>query len=204
MADTDVQIWAGLGNPGAGYAQNRHNIGFMAVDRIALDHGFDRWREKSGAEISSGRIADVKIILVKPQQFMNKSGLPLAEITRFYKVKPDSVSVFHDELDIAAGKLRIKQAGGHGGHNGLRDIDRHLGINYWRLRLGIGRPARKEEVHKYVLQDFTKSEQADWLEPLLHALSDEAAILAKGDQMRYMSRIAFLAPAPTAPDTKEA
>ena len=134
---------------------------------------------------------------------MNKSGLPLAEISRFYKIPPEAVSVFHDELDIVAGKLRIKQAGGHGGHNGLRDIDRHLGQNYWRLRLGIGRPERKEEVHKYVLQDFSKAEQSGWLDGLIGALSDEADILAKGDQMRYMSRISFLAPAPKqAPKTE--
>lgn len=203
MADTSVQIWAGLGNPGPGYALNRHNIGFMAVDRIARDHGFDRWRDKSGAQLSTGVIGGAKIILVKPQLYMNKSGLPLAEISRFYKIPPEAVSVFHDELDIVAGKLRIKQAGGHGGHNGLRDIDRHLGQNYWRLRLGIGRPERKEEVHKYVLQDFSKAEQSGWLDGLIGALSDEADILAKGDQMRYMSRISFLAPAPKqAPKTE--
>jgi len=135
-----MRLFAGLGNPGTSYAMNRHNVGFMAVDQLARMHDFSSWKTKGGSLVSEGRIGTEKVILAKPQNFMNKSGLPVAELARFHKIDGNDIFVFHDELDLAAGRLRVKNGGGHGGHNGLRDIDRHLGPNYWRVRIGIGRP----------------------------------------------------------------
>ena len=136
-----MRLLAGLGNPGSNYAMNRHNVGFLAVDRLADRHGCSPWKKKGSSLISDGRIGSEKIILVKPQNFMNKSGLPIAEIARFHKIDTNDIFVFHDELDLAAGKLRVKTGGGHGGHNGLRDIDRHIGVDYLSL-IHISEPTR--------------------------------------------------------------
>ena len=190
-------LFAGLGNPGQNYAMNRHNVGFMAVDLLAERYGFPAWQKKSAALQSAGRIGTEKIILVKPQSYMNKSGLPVAEVARFHKILPDDIFVFHDELDLAAGRLRVKQGGGHGGHNGLRDIDRHLGQSYWRVRIGIGRPENPAmDVRAWVLADFAKSETSGWLAELLRAIADEAPRLTSHDDGGFMSRVAFLAPTP--------
>ena len=190
-------LFAGLGNPGQNYAMNRHNVGFMAVDLLAERYGFPAWQKKSTALQSAGRIGTDKIILVKPQSYMNKSGLPVAEVARFHKIPPDKIFVFHDELDLAAGRLRVKQGGGHGGHNGLRDIDRHLGQNYWRIRIGIGRPENPAmDVKAWVLADFAKSETSGWIAELLRAIADEAPRLTSHDDGGFMSRVAFLAPPP--------
>ena len=190
-------LFAGLGNPGQNYAMNRHNVGFMAVDLLAERYGFPAWQKKSTALQSAGRIGTDKIILVKPQSYMNKSGLPVAEVARFHKITPDNIFVFHDELDLAAGRLRVKQGGGHGGHNGLRDIDRHLGQNYWRVRIGIGRPDNPAmDVKAWVLADFAKSETSGWMAGLLRAIADEATRLTSHDDGGFMSRVAFLAPPP--------
>ena len=190
-------LFAGLGNPGQNYAMNRHNVGFMAVDLLAERYGFPAWQKKSTALQSAGRIGTDKIILVKPQSYMNKSGLPVAEVARFHKISPDKIFVFHDELDLAAGRLRVKQGGGHGGHNGLRDIDRHLGQNYWRVRIGIGRPENPAmDVKAWVLADFAKSETSGWIAELLRAIADEAPRLTSHDDGGFMSRVAFLAPPP--------
>ena len=191
-----MQLWVGLGNPGTKYSQNRHNVGFMAVDKFAYDYSFSGWKQKSTGHTAEGRIGSEKILLLKPQSFMNKSGLPVAEIARFHKLTTDQIFVFHDEIDLEAGRLRVKQGGGHGGHNGLRDIDRHMGQDYWRVRMGVGRPAHKEDVHKWVLNDFGSKERQNWLDRFLDALSDEAALLASGDAASFMSRVAYLAPAP--------
>lgn len=191
-----MQLWVGLGNPGTKYSQNRHNVGFMAVDKIAYDYSFSSWKQKSTGHTSEGRIGSEKILLLKPQSFMNKSGLPVADIARFHKITADKIHVFHDEIDLDAGRLRVKQGGGHGGHNGLRDIDRHMGQDYWRIRIGVGRPLHKEDVHKWVLNDFSASEKQNWLDRFIDALSDEAELLAAGDVSSYMSRVAYLAPAP--------
>ena len=191
-------LFVGLGNPGSDYAKNRHNAGFMAVDWLARQHGFSDWKAKSGALIADGRLATSKVILAKPQSFMNKSGLPTVEIARFYKIQPQDIFVFYDEIDLAAGKIRIKQGGGHGGHNGIRDLDRHLGKDYWRVRIGVGRPERSGDVHRWVLSDFAKDEQNGWLERLLSAMSDEADRLASHDTAGFQSRVAYLAPAPQA------
>ena len=176
---------------------NRHNVGFMAVDQIAQIHDFSSWKTKGGSLVSEGRIGTETVILAKPQNFMNKSGLPVAELARFYKIKDNNIFVFHDELDLAAGRLRVKNGGGHGGHNGLRDIDRHLGPNYWRVRIGIGRPPHQGmDVKAWVLADFARDEQAGWLPRLLNAMADEASRLVAHDDGGFMSRVAFLAPAP--------
>lgn len=163
------QLWLiiGLGNPGASYAGHRHNIGFMAVDALAQAYGFRTDTRKFNALTYRGRIGNHEILALKPQTFMNLSGQSVGEAARFFKIPPERVIVLHDELDLPAGKLRVKQGGGHGGHNGLKDIDRAIGQNYWRLRLGIGHPGRKEMVHGYVLSDFTSTE---W--PLQFALID--------------------------------
>ena len=191
-----MKLFVGLGNPGAKYKSNRHNVGFMIVDKLAADYGFDSWKSKSGAEVSTGRIGMEKIIAAKPQSFMNKSGLPVAELARFYKIPAEDIYVFHDEIDIGEGRLRVKQGGGHGGHNGLRDIDRHMGKEYWRVRIGVGRPMSKEDVYKWVLNDFSRHDKDSWLDNLLDALSREAELLAAGDSASYMSRVAWRAPAP--------
>ena len=192
-----MHLFVGLGNPGLAYAMNRHNVGFLAVDQIAKTHGFSVWKTKGASQICDGWIGSEKIILVKPQSYMNKSGLPVAEIARFHKIDPDDVFVFHDELDLGAGRLRVKNGGGHGGHNGLRDIDRHLGVDYWRVRIGIGRPHHESmDVKAFVLADFGRDEQKEWLPRMLGAMAGEADRLATHDDGGFMSRVAYLAPAP--------
>ena len=190
-------LFAGLGNPGSAYAMNRHNVGFMAVDRLASKHDFSPWKKKGASLLSDGQIKSEKIILAKPQSFMNGSGLPVAELARFYKIELNDVFVFHDELDLPVGKLRVKASGGHGGHNGLRDIDRHIGINYWRVRIGIGRPPHDDTVAKaWVLANFSRDEQSGWIQGLLDAIVKEAGRLCEHDDGGFMSRVAYLAPAP--------
>ena len=193
-----MKMFVGLGNPGTKYQHNRHNVGFMIIDKLADNYGFDSWKSKSGAQIATGRIGMTKILAVKPQSFMNKSGLPVSELARFYKIENQDIYVFHDEIDLGEGRLRVKQGGGHGGHNGLRDIDRHMGKDYWRVRIGVGRPLTKEDVHKWVLNDFSRHDKDSWLTAMLGALSDEAELLANGDSASYMSRVAWRAPAPNA------
>ena len=193
-----MRLFAGLGNPGAAYAKNRHNVGFMAVDRIASRYGFSSWKQKGPSLISEGRLASGKAVLIKPQTFMNKSGPPIADIARYHKIESNNVFVFHDELDLAAGKVRVKFGGGHGGHNGLRDIDRHLGLAYWRVRIGIGRPPYGPvDVRSWVLADFSRDEQAGWVPALLDAMTDEINRLCQQDDGGFMSRVAYLAPAPS-------
>lgn len=183
-------IFAGLGNPGAKYARNRHNIGFMALERIAAEHGFAPWRRKFQAEISEGRLGSQKVLLIKPQTFMNNSGQAVGEALRFHKLTPADLTVFHDELDLAPGKLRLKQGGGHAGHNGLRSIHAHLGADYARVRLGIGHPGHKDKVAPYVLSDFAKAD-ADWLDDLLRGIADGAVALAAGDGPRFQNAVAL-------------
>ena len=197
-------LFAGLGNPGQDYAGNRHNAGFMAVDAIADRHGFSDWKTKGASHVSEGRIGGEKIIAVKPQGFMNRSGGPVAEIARFFKIAPSDVFVFYDEIDLAPGRIRVKLAGGHGGHNGIRDIDRHLGRDYWRVRIGVGRPEQvilgsRIDIRKWVLMDFMAEERKGWLHTLLGAMADETERLVAQDEGGFMSRVAHLAPAPKPP-----
>lgn len=198
-----MKIFAGLGNPGAKYAGNRHNIGFMALDRIAADHGFGAWKSAFKAQVAEGRLGPVKVLLLKPQTFMNLSGEAVRAALDFYKLTPDAVTVFHDELDLAPGKARVKQGGGHAGHNGLRSIHAHLGTDgYARVRLGIGHPGHKDAVAAYVLHDFAKADQ-DWLDDLLRGLSDGAAALAEGDAARFMNAVALRTAPPRSSDRSE-
>jgi PTH1 family peptidyl-tRNA hydrolase len=185
-----MQLFVGLGNPGAKYAANRHNIGFMAVERIAADHGFAPWRAKFQGQISEGRLGTEKILLLKPETFMNLSGQSVGDAMRFYKLTPADITVFHDELDLAPGKVRVKQGGGHAGHNGLRSIHGHIGPDYARVRLGIGHPGHKDRVAGYVLHDFARADEG-WLDDVLRGLSDGAPDLAKGDSGRFMNAIAL-------------
>lgn len=190
-----MQIFVGLGNPGAKYAQNRHNIGFMALDEIAHAHGFAPWRSKFQAQMTEGRLGNNKVILLKPETFMNLSGQSVGEAMRFYKLTPDDVVVFHDELDLAPGKCRVKSGGGHAGHNGLRSIHQHIGEAYARVRLGIGHPGHKDRVAGYVLSDFAKADQA-WLDDLIRGIGRGAAKLVDGDTAGFMNAVALARPQP--------
>jgi peptidyl-tRNA hydrolase, PTH1 family len=179
---------AGLGNPGASHASNRHNIGFMAADEIARLHGFGPWRTKFRSDICEGSLAGEKVLLIKPQTYMNRSGEAIGEAIRFYKLSPSDVIVFYDELDLASGKVRVKTGGGSGGHNGIRSIDAHCGKNYRRVRLGIGHPGDKTLVQRHVLGNFAKSDRA-WLDPFLHALAENVPLLVTGDDSTFMNRV---------------
>jgi PTH1 family peptidyl-tRNA hydrolase len=181
-------LFAGLGNPGAKYANFRHNVGFMAADAIARRHSFSPWAKKFQALVCEGRIGDEKIVLIKPQTFMNLSGQSVGEALRFYKLDPSALTVFYDELDLAPGKVRVKTGGGAGGHNGIRSIDGHVGKDYRRVRIGIGHPGVKEMVTPHVLGDFAKTDR-EWLDPLLDAIADSAGLLIKGDESGFMNRI---------------
>lgn len=183
-------IIAGLGNPGAKYAGNRHNIGFMALDAIQRRPGFSPWSKKFKAEISEGELGGEKVLLMKPQTFMNLSGEAVGEAMRFYKLGPQNIVAIYDELDLPPGKARIKVGGGHGGHNGVKSLDAHCGKEYRRLRLGIGHPGAKELVHNHVLGDFAKADAA-WLEPLLDALADHADMLVKTEDSQLMNKLAL-------------
>ncbi|EEX08248.1 peptidyl-tRNA hydrolase [Ruegeria lacuscaerulensis ITI-1157] len=185
-----MKLFVGLGNPGAKYARNRHNIGFMAVDAIADAHGFGPWRSKFQGEVSEGRLGREKVLLLKPMTYMNRSGQSVGEAMRFYKLDSTDVTVFHDELDLAPGKVRAKSGGGHAGHNGLRSIHDHIGAAYDRVRLGIGHPGRKELVSAYVLGDFAKAD-SQWLEDVLRGVSDGAVHLAEGDTGKFMNAVAL-------------
>ncbi len=185
-----MKLFVGLGNPGAKYARNRHNIGFMALDQIASDHGFPAWRGKFQGQVTEGRLGRDKVLLLKPGTYMNKSGQSVAEAAQFYKLGPEDVIVLHDELDLTPGKCRVKDGGGHAGHNGLRSIHAHLGQDYRRVRLGIGHPGHKDQVANYVLHDFAKADEA-WLDDLIRGISDGAAALADGDGGRFMNAVAL-------------
>jgi len=149
-----MQIFVGLGNPGANYVHNRHNIGFMALDQIATENSFGPWKSKFQGRISEGRLGHEKVILLKPETFMNLSGKSVGEAMRFFKLGSTDITVFHDELDLAPGKCRVKSGGGHAGHNGLRSLHQHIGADYQRVRLGIGHPGHKDAVAGYVLHDY--------------------------------------------------
>lgn len=182
---------AGLGNPGAKYAQNRHNIGFMAVDEIHRRHGFSPYKSKFQGLAAEGSIEGAKTLLLKPGTFMNESGRALREACQFYKIDLEDVIVVYDELDLAPGKVRVKTGGGSGGHNGIKSIDAHIGNGYRRVRLGIGHPGDKNLVSPYVLSDFAKADEV-WLTPLLDAVAASAGVLAKGEDGNFMNKIALI------------
>ena len=193
-----MKLWVGLGNPGAKYAANRHNIGFMALDRIAADHAFSPWRSAYRGLVAEGRFGADRVILLKPATFMNLSGESVRAAAAFHKLEAGAVTVFHDELDLAPGKMRVKVGGGHAGHNGLRSIHQHLGTDaYARVRLGIGHPGHKDAVAGYVLHDFAKAD-ADWLDDLMRGVSDGAPALAAGDAGRFANAVALRTAPPRA------
>jgi PTH1 family peptidyl-tRNA hydrolase len=182
-------LLAGLGNPGPRYADNRHNIGFMAVDEIVRRHSFSPWRSRFQADCAEGRLGGEKVLVLKPQTYMNESGRSVGEALRFFKLAPEDVIVLYDEIDLAPGKIRVKQGGGSGGHNGIRSIESHIGNNFWRVRLGVGHPGHRDLVHHHVQNDFTKADRV-WLEKLLDAVAGEIPALVEGDAPRFMSRVA--------------
>ncbi|TIM14294.1 aminoacyl-tRNA hydrolase [Mesorhizobium sp.] len=181
-------LFAGLGNPGAKYANHRHNVGFMAADAIARRHSFSPWSKKFQGLIAEGTLAGEKIILIKPQTFMNLSGQSVGEALRFYKLDASALTVLYDEIDLAAGKVRVKVGGGSGGHNGIRSLEQHVGKDFRRVRIGVGHPGVKEMVHGHVLGDFAKSDR-EWLDVLLDTIADAAGLLAKGDDNSFMNRV---------------
>ena len=185
-----VQIWVGLGNPGAEYALNRHNVGFMAVDTIAETHGFEPWKKGFQGWISAGRIGTARILLLKPATYMNDSGRAVGEALRFYKLDLSALTAFHDELDLDPFRVKVKTGGGAAGHNGLRSIDAHCGQEYRRVRLGIGHPGHKDRVTGYVLGNYAKAEMDD-LADMLGAVAAEAPLLAAGDDARFMNEVAL-------------
>jgi PTH1 family peptidyl-tRNA hydrolase len=181
-------LFVGLGNPGPQYARNRHNIGFMAVDEICRHHGFGPWRRKFQGVIAEGTISGKKILALKPLTFMNESGLSVGQAVRFFAVEPSEVFVFHDELDLLAGKLRVKTGGGTAGHNGIRSIDAHIGSGFHRIRLGIGHPGERGRVHGHVLSDFAKAD-AQWVVPLLEAIAENAGLLASRSEANFQNKV---------------
>jgi peptidyl-tRNA hydrolase, PTH1 family len=183
-------LLAGLGNPGPKYAGNRHNIGYMAIDAVIRRHGFGAFRTRFHGEIAAGRLAGREALALKPATFMNESGRSVAEAARFYKVPLADVFVFHDELDLAAGKVRVKRGGGAAGHNGVRSIDAHLGTDYWRVRLGIGRPGDKRRVLGHVLEDFDEADRR-WLDTVLQAVAEQTPLLVAGDPSAFASKVAL-------------
>jgi peptidyl-tRNA hydrolase, PTH1 family len=187
-----MKLWVGLGNPEPGMARNRHNIGFMALDVIANRHGFSPWRRRFKGLVAEGSVGGQKIVALKPMTYMNVSGEAVQPAAAFYKIPIEDIIAFHDELDLAPGKVRVKQGGGAAGHNGLRSMDRALGSpNYWRVRLGIGHPGDKDRVLGFVLGDFGK-EDSHWLVSLLDAVADSASLLADAKPAEFMTRVALL------------
>ena len=196
-----MKLIVGLGNPGTKYAGNRHNIGFMALDRVASDHGFSPWRSKFQGQVSEGRFGSDKVILLKPETFMNLSGQSVGEAMRFHKLEPADVIVFHDEIDLAPAKVRVKTGGGHAGHNGLRSIHSHIGPDYDRVRLGVGHPGHKDAVPGFVLRDFAKADQ-DWLDDVLRGISDGIEKLVNDESGKFLNAVALRVAPPRSSTTK--
>ena len=187
-----MRLWVGLGNPEPQMARNRHNIGFMVLDTIAIRHGFSPWRQRFKGLTAEGVVGGEKILALKPQTYMNASGESVQAAAGFFKLPVEAITAFHDELDLVPGKLRVKRGGGAAGHNGLRSMDRHLGSpDYWRVRLGIGHPGSKDRVLGYVLGDFGKDDR-DWLVALLDAVADSAPLLAQDKPEDFMTKVALL------------
>lgn len=187
-----MRLWVGLGNPEPGMARQRHNVGFMAIDAVANRHGFSPWRQRFKGLIAEGTVGGERVIALKPQTYMNGSGESVQPAAAFYKLPPECITAFHDELDLVAGKVRVKRGGGAAGHNGLRSMDRRLGTpEYWRVRIGIGHPGSKERVQGHVLGNFAKADEG-WLAELLDALADAAPLLAADKPEEFMTRVALL------------
>jgi PTH1 family peptidyl-tRNA hydrolase len=183
-----MRLFVGLGNPGAKYAHNRHNIGFIVVDEIARRHGFAPWRRRFQGETAEGTLDHERVILLRPSTFMNDSGRAVQEAANFFKLAASEITVFQDELELPPAKVRVKVGGGIAGHNGLRSISSHIGNDYRRVRLGIGHPGIKELVHSYVLSDFARDERA-WVEALREAVADNAGLLATGRDSTFQNKV---------------
>ena len=183
-----LKLMVGLGNPGSAYARNRHNVGFMAVDRIHEEWSGGPWRRKFQSDVAEASIDGVRVMFVKPRTFMNESGRAVSEASRFYKVALGDILVIHDEIDLSPGKFRMKTGGGNGGHNGLKSITSVMRDGYRRLRIGVGHPGRRELVPGYVLRDFSRGDD-DWLAPLLDAFASEAQLLAAGKDAAFASKV---------------
>jgi PTH1 family peptidyl-tRNA hydrolase len=181
-------LLVGLGNPGARYVGNRHNVGFMALQEIAKRHGIGPWRRRFQGVACEGTIGGVRSLLLLPGTFMNESGRAVAEAAHFYKLAPGDITVFHDEIDLAPGKVRVKVGGGIAGHNGLRSISEHVGNDYRRVRIGVGHPGSKDLVHAYVLNDFAKSERP-WVDALIGILADESGLLVRGEDASFQNKV---------------
>lgn len=197
-----MYLVVGLGNPGEKYARNRHNIGFMAADEIVRRHSFSSYRAKFQGEIAEGKIGTEKVLVLKPQTYMNESGRSVKEVVTFYKIASEDIIVLHDELDLAPGKLRVKRSGGHAGHNGLRSIHAHVGEGYARVRLGIGHPGDKNRVTGHVLKDFAKADQ-DWIEPELDAVAVNMDLILAGRDSDFMTRVAQAVRPPRSSNNKK-
>ncbi len=195
-------LLVGLGNPGPEYAPHRHNVGFMALDRIADRHRFGAPRSRFRGVVAEGRIGAAKALALKPATFMNSSGDAVAEARQFYKLPPDRIFVLYDELDLAPGKVKVKKGGGAAGHNGIRSIDAAIGPEFWRIRIGIGHPGAKDLVLGYVLHAFAKSDR-DWLEPTLDAVADEIGLMIDGENELFMTRVAAKLNPQRPPGTKK-
>jgi PTH1 family peptidyl-tRNA hydrolase len=201
MSDTPLLI-AGLGNPGADYARNRHNAGFLAVDTVHASYNFGPWRSRFQGMISEGTLDGRKTYLLKPMTYMNDSGLSVGPAMRFFKLPLSALAVMHDEIDLAAAKLKVKTGGGDAGNNGARSITAALGPDYRRVRIGIGHPGEKHRVHGHVLGNFSKSDE-DWLVPMLNAIADAAPLLAKDDDVGFMNKVALLTKPPAKKEKKD-
>ena len=197
-----MKLFVGLGNPGSAYVRHRHNVGFMALDRIAERHGFAPWKKRFHGLVTDGPIGGRRVLLLRPQTYMNDSGQAVGEAQRYLKISEEDIYVFHDEIDLAPAKLKVKAGGGNAGHNGLRSISAHIGNEYARLRIGVGHPGSKDLVSHYVLHDFAKAD-AEWLDPMLDAMAAAAGRLAAGDSARFLTDVARALQTDKGPDKSE-
>lgn len=184
-----MRLLVGLGNPGSGYTNNRHNLGFMTADSIVARHNLGAWRTKFQGQFTQGQLGSDKVVVLKPSTFMNESGRSVSEAMSFYKLELDDVIVFYDEIELAPGKIRVKKGGGHAGHNGIRSLVAHIGEAFWRVRMGVGHPGQKDRVSGYVLQDFTKADET-WVTALVEASADATPLLVDGEDNRFMTDVA--------------
>ena len=187
----DMLLLAGLGNPGSAHVRQRHNVGFMALDRIAACYGFGAWRKRFHGEIAEGMLGGLKTLLFKPLLYMNNSGQALGEVVRFFRLAGSGIVVLHDEIDLTLGKVRVKRGGGHAGHNGIRSVHAHIGADYRRVRIGVNHPGHRDRVIGHVLKDFPAAERIQ-VDGVLDAIADAAPLLADGADDRFQSRVALL------------
>ena len=197
-----MRLLVGLGNPGAAYAHNRHNIGFLALDAIAERYRLSAWRKRFQGMVAEGVVEGEKVLALKPSTYMHLSGQSVGEALRFFKIAPEDVIVVYDEIELAPGKVRVKRGGGSAGHNGIKSIDAHISNDYWRVRLGVGRPVGAGDVSNHVLQNFSKAD-LEWLGPFLEAVAKAAPLLVAGDENKFMTKVAMLMTPPAPKNQKQ-